>query len=123
MNNKRKIYILIIMIFVFNFIYILNDKTGMVLDDFTYHFTFNRFPSKNTKLITNPIEIFGSMATHWKTWGGRVVIPSFLQLVFMFKITIFNIINSIMFLLLGILIYKHINNTKKLKTIMVNFNL
>lgn len=114
-NKKRKIYVLIIIIFVFNFIYILNDKTTLVLDDYSYHFTFSRVPNEHTKLITNPIEIFGSMANHWKTWGGRVSIHFLLQLVFMFKISIFNIINSIMFILLGTLIYKHINKPSKYK--------
>ncbi len=114
-NKKRKIYVLIIIIFVFNFIYILNNKTGMILDDFTYHFTFSRFPNKNTKLITNPIEIFGSMVTHWKVWGGRIATHSLLQLTFMFKITIFNVINSLMFVLLGLLVYKNIDSNKEIK--------
>ena len=116
MNNKRKrlIFIMII-ISVFGFMYILNSKTMLVSDDFPYHFVFEREPNENTKLITNPLEIFGSMATHWKIWGGRVSVHALLQFTFMIGTNFFNIVNSIMFVLLGFLIYKHINNTKEIK--------
>ena len=116
MNRKRKkLLFFMIMISVFGFMYILNSKTMLVSDDFPYHFIFQRHPDGNTKLITSPLEIFGSMATHWKIWGGRVSVHALLQLTFMFGTNFFNIINSVMFVLLGILIYKHINNTKEIK--------
>ena len=116
MNNKKKKMIMIVIILsVFCFMYILNSKTMIVSDDFPYHFVFSREPNANTKFITNPIEIFGSMGTHWITWGGRVSVHFLLQLSFMLGINFFNIVNSIIFVLLGILIYKHINNTKEIK--------
>lgn len=116
MNNKRKKLIAIaILISVFCFMYILNSKTHLVSDDFPYHFVFQRQPDENTKLLTNPLEIFGSMATHWQIWGGRVSVHALLQFTFMIGTDFFNIINSLMFVLLGILIYKHINNTKEIK--------
>ena len=116
MNNKRKkLIFLMIIISVFGFMYILNSKTMLVSDDFPYHFIFEREPSENTKLITNPLEIFGSMATHWQIWGGRVSVHALLQFVFMIGNDFFNIVNSLMFVLLGLLIYKHINNTKEIK--------
>ena len=116
MNSKRKIIILVVILFsVFCFMYILNSKTMLVSDDFPYHFVFSREPNENTKFITNPIEIFGSMGTHWLTWGGRVSVHYLLQLSFMFGVDFFNIMNSIMFILLGFLIYKHINNSSEIK--------
>ena len=116
MNNKtKKLIMILILTSVFGFIYILNSKTWLVSDDYPYHFTFSREPNINTKFITNPIEIFGSMKTHWLTWGGRVTVHYLLQFSFMIGVNFFNIINSLMFILLGFLIYKHINNTKEIK--------
>lgn len=116
MNNKtKKIIMILILTSVFGFMYILNSKTMLVSDDYPYHFIFSREPNINTKFITNPIEIFGSMKTHWLVWGGRVVVHYLLQFAFMIGKDFFNIINSIMFVLLGFLIYKHINNTKEIK--------
>ena len=85
---------------VFGLMYILNSKTMLVSDDFPYHFVFSREPSADTKFITNPIEIFGSMATHWRIWGGRVSVHYLLQFAFMFGTNFFNIVNSAMFVLL-----------------------
>lgn len=116
MNKKtKKLIFILIIASVFGLMYILNSKTMLVSDDFPYHFVFSREPSANTKFITNPIEIFGSMWTHWQIWGGRVSVHFLLQLAFMFGTNFFNIINSIMFVLLGYLIYKHINNTNEIK--------
>lgn len=114
-NKNQKIIFFLIVISVFGFMYILNSKTMLVSDDFPYHFVFQREPNNNTKLLTNPLQIFPSMTTHWKIWGGRVVIHALLQFTFMIGTNFFNIVNSIMFVLLGYLIYKHINNTNEIK--------
>ena len=68
----------------------------------------------NTRYLSNIIDIFISMINHWNLWGGRVVVHFLLQLSFLFGIQCFNVVNSIMFILLGILIYKHIDNFKKI---------
>lgn len=117
MNNKKKKTIMIlILIIVFIGIYILNNKTLLVSDDYPYQFIFTgRYPNNNTQLISNPLQIFLSMKNHWLLWGGRVSVHYFLQFAFMLGIPFFNILNSFMFVLLGWLIYKHINNTKEIK--------
>ena len=114
-NKNKKIIFFLIVVSVFGFMYILNSKTMLVSDDFPYHFVFQREPDSNTKFVTNPLQIFPSMATHWRIWGGRVVIHALLQFTFMIGNNFFNIVNSIMFVLLGYLIYKHINTTKDIK--------
>lgn len=123
MKKKYKKYIFFsIIIIVFGLIYILNNKTHLVSDDYIYHFLFaNRTPTDATKLIENPIDIFSSMYNHWHLWGGRLSVHYLLQFVFMFGANIFNIVNSIMFVILGILIYKHINNSKKIKIMLLLF--
>lgn len=118
---KKYLFYLIIII-IFGLIYILNSKTLLVSDDYAYHFLFaGRTPTNTTKLIANPIDIFISMYNHWNLWGGRVSIHYLLQLTFMFGTNFFNIINSVMFVLLGLLIYKHINNTKEIKLMLLLF--
>lgn len=120
MKSKFKIisfYLLIICVFIL--IYIFNSKTVMVIDDYVYPFKFSRMPNSNTKLISNPIEIFGSMATHWKIWGGRVLSHFLLQLAFFIGLPFLNIFNSLMFVLLGLIIYKFVNIKDKYNTIIL----
>lgn len=120
-NNIKKIIFFLVIIFTFIGMYILNSKTHLAADDYAYHFTFSRMPNEQTKRITNPIQIFPSMANHWKTWGGRVVVHSLLQFCFMIGIPFFNIINSIMFILLGYLIYKHVDSKVKYNYLLLIF--
>ena len=112
--NRNKIIALVICTLVFIFMLILNNNTTLVTDDFIYQFVFtNRYPQNNTKLITNFFELFISMSNHWRLWGGRVVVHFLLQFSFIIGIWFFNTINSLMFVMLGLLIYKHIINDKK----------
>lgn len=120
MKNKKILFYLVI-ICAFVLIYIFNSKTFLAIDDFVYPFKFSRMPNSNTKLISNPLEIFSSMATHYKTWGGRVLSHFLLQLVFFIGIPFFNIFNSFMFVLLGIIMYKFINIKDKYNIIILFF--
>ena len=116
MKKKINVIILvIILLFVFGFIFVLNHNTEFVTDDFIYQFVFEgRYPSPTTRLLSNPFEIFGSMANHWSMWGGRVTVHFLLQLAFLLGRNFFDVFNSIMFVLLGILIYLHIDSKRKL---------
>ena len=112
-KKSKRIILILILVFVFIFMYLLNMKTMMVSDDYIYHFVFTgRTPTSSTHLVSNPIEIFTSMVNHWHLWGGRVSLHYLLQFTFMFDINIFNIVNSVMFVILGILIYKHATKSK-----------
>ena len=114
MKNRKKYLFIVITIIAFILMFILNNKTLMVSDDYPYQFLFaGRMPTDSTKLISNPLEIFVSMYNHWNLWGGRVVPHYLLQLTFLLKN--FNFVNSIMFVLLGLLIYLHAFNFKDLK--------
>ena len=116
---KKKIpfiILIIVLLSVFGFIYVFNYNTEFVTDDFIYQYVFeNRFPTTSSRLISNPLEIFESMANHWRLWGGRVTVHFLLQFAFMLGRTFFDIFNSIMFVVLGIMIYLHIVNDKKIK--------
>lgn len=115
---KKKIpYIILVavLIAVFIFMFVLNHYTAFVTDDYIYQYVFeNRFPTANTRLISNPLELFGSMANHWRLWGGRVTVHFFLQFAFLLGKNFFDVFNSIMFIVLGILIYLHVRGKKNL---------
>lgn len=109
LKKHKKLFFYLMIVIIFLLMYILNNKTLFVSDDYTYHFIFNgRTPTADTKFITNPIDIIYSMINHWNLWGGRVSVHFLLQLVLSYGFVFFNIVNSIMFVLIGILIYKHI---------------
>lgn len=113
-KNYKKYIIFMTLIITFLLMLILNSKTLMVSDDYAYQFLFaGRTPSANTKPISNLFEIITSMINHWKLWGGRITPHFLLQLAFMIGINFFNIVNALMFVFLGLLIYKHVNNSKE----------
>ena len=108
-EKQKKIIFYIIIGIIFLLIYILNTKTKFVSDDYIYHFLFTgRTPSENTKLISNIFDIITSMTNHWNLWGGRIFNHASLQFIFMLGKVPFDLINSFMFVFLGILIYKHV---------------
>lgn len=117
MRSKYKVLILILVLLsVFGFVLVLNYNTSMVSDDYIYHFVFeNRMPTSETRRLTNVFQLFPSMANHWRLWGGRVTVHFLLQFCFLMGDGFFNVFNSIMFIVLGLLIYKHIDNTKDIK--------
>ena len=117
MKKKAPFIIMIaILLSVFGFIYVFNHNTEFVTDDFIYQYVFeNRFPTSSSRLLSNPLELFQSMANHWRLWGGRVTVHFLLQFAFLLGRTFFDIFNSIMFVVLGLLIYLHIVNDKKIK--------
>ena len=118
MKTRVKIYtMLLVIVLVYTLIYLLNINTQLSLDDFTYHYIYeSRMPTAASRLVTNPIDIFVSMANHWKLWGGRVTIHFLLQLALLLGHNFFNILNSVMFILLGILIYFHVRGDNKHNT-------
>ena len=111
MKKWKYIGLLIILAFIFVLILILNMNTEFVTDDFIYQFVFeNRYPTNSTRWLSSPLDLFGSMFNHWKLWGGRIPVHFLLQFAFLLGKPFFNVFNSIMFLVFGYLIYKHINN-------------
>ena len=115
---KKKLNILFLcltMISVFIFLYVFNRNTALITDDYAYQFVFeNRVPTSSTRYLSSVLDLFVSMANHWRLWGGRVVVHFLLQFSFLIGIRFFDIVNSLMFVLLGYLVYKHINDSKKI---------
>ena len=71
-----------------------NLHTGLMADDYSYSFSFS-----NGQRITNISQIFDSMRAHRQLVNGRVITHSFVQLFLMIPHVIFDIVNSLVFIL------------------------
>lgn len=109
--DKKLRYILffLFLVFIFSFLLYLNIKTPLLGDDLTYTFIFD---------TTQPIESFQDIVTsqtiHYHIWGGRVVVHSIAQLLLLQDTLTADIINTIAFIGLIVLVYLHINRRRSL---------
>ena len=94
--------------FVFLTMLILNGITPMVYDDYTYSFSF-----ATGERITSIKEIFPSLYAHYFIMNGRLILHFFAQLVLYLPHYIFVVVNSLMYVLMGYLVYKHIVGRKR----------
>ena len=105
-NNKKIVFITSVCL-VFLLILILNFLTPLLADDFSYSFGIGGARIKSIN------DIYKFQIEHWLTWGGRSVVHSIAQLLLMFPKYVFNFLNSIVYILLTLLIYKHIVGCEK----------
>lgn len=114
-SAAKKIIFLLILAITFIAVYILNQKTHLVSDDFRYTFLYENFwPKESTPRITGFTDIFHSMYNHYFMWGGRIVAHTMLQFILMFDKQVFNIVNSLVFVGLAVVIYLHCNVNKSI---------
>lgn len=110
--------LLLIIVWVF-FIYRLNVKTLFVSDDFRYHFIYEDFmPGDSVRRIQSLRDIAESMWNHYFLWGGRIPAHALAQLFLMWGKPVFNLINTMMYVLLCALIYFHVYPKKKLSLLL-----
>lgn len=116
-NKKIKIVIFfLICIVTFFMMYKLNNSTGFTSDDYRYHYMYeNVMPTDDVQRIQSFTDVITSMKNHYYMWGGRITAHTLLQLFLMYDKAVFNIANSIVFVLLALLIYLHCNTFKKIK--------
>ncbi len=114
-NTKNKsVLIFSVAAAVFILMLVLNLFTPYTSDDYAYHFVYeNPLPTENTRLLSGIWDIPYSMANHYNIWGGRVVAHSVVQFFMLFDKWVFDIFNSLIFVLCGILIYFHIEKDFK----------
>ena len=110
-SNKLNTTLFVAIIFiVFIAMFILNYKAPLFNDDLDYSYSF-----ANGKKIESVSEIPASMQKHYNTLNARIYTHSLAQLFLLLGKNIFNVINSIAFVILGILIYYHIIGSLKNK--------
>ena len=111
----KTISFFLILLLTFGMMYILNKNTHFTSDDFRYHFMYESFmPTDNVERISSFSDIIKSMYNHYFMWGGRITAHTLVQFFLIFDKQFFNIINSIAFVGLAILIYLHSNVSKKI---------
>jgi hypothetical protein len=84
-------------------------------DDYTYRLIFEYWRvSDNPMKVSSVYDIYISMKNHYLLWGGRVPVHAVVQLLlWLVDDKIFYAINSFMAILLGVLLYSHINFGRK----------
>ncbi len=94
----------------FGLILVFNGMTGYAADDYLYFFKYTGHVVKGTpERLTGIRDIFTGMVTHYKVCNGRIPAHFLLQLFTLFDKSVFNVVNSLFFTLLGLLIYFHAN--------------
>ena len=105
----------IILLLTFGMMYILNKNTHFTSDDFRYNFMYESFmPNDGVQRLSSFSDIIKSMYNHYFMWGGRITAHTLVQFFLMFDKQFFNIINSIAFVGLAVLVYLHSNVSKKI---------
>lgn len=105
LKTIKVIMLLIVCLLTGYLFYHLNKLIGFMGDDFLYHFQYNgEWPSANSSSINNLWDLLVSVVVHTQTWNGRFVGDFFIQAVMQFPKIVFNIINSLVFVLVGVLI-------------------
>lgn len=104
-DNKTAFRIILFIIFIS--MLALNFLTPLIADDYSYALTYNHTRIKNI------IDIINYQSHHYMIWGGRTVAHSIAQSFLIFPKYIFNIFNSLIYIILVDLIYKIIKGKEK----------
>lgn len=118
LNNKSSIntaVIAVVCLISFGLMCLVNFATPFALDDFAYHYIFQESSSVLDgsdvsvigERVSSVADIITSMQAHYKTTNGRVVIHFLVQLMILLGKPVFNVINSAVYVLTMLLIYKH----------------
>lgn len=99
-NKSRKLFFAISAA-IFGLMLICNFFTGLYSDDFAYCFSF-----ATKQRITSIADIFPSIYAHGRIMNGRAVAHFFVQLFLLLPLPLFKLVNSAMFLLQILLIYR-----------------
>ena len=107
----------IIIFFVYTLFKQLNDYTGYSADDYLYHFFFQgEWPTQHLRGIHNPLDLIQSIQNHTRLNNGRFVAHTGVQLFMQFPKSVYNIANSVVYVLVGLLINIHVfGRLKKLR--------
>lgn len=80
--------------------FLLNTHTPLMMDDYDYSFSW-----ATGKRVEGIADVLASQAVHYKLWGGRSVVHTLAQLFLMMDKAVFNVANTLMYLLLLLEIY------------------
>ena len=105
-NSKIAIYILLIGTFII--MLALNYMTMMLVDDYTYSFSFVDCITR----ISSPLQIIPSMQAHYESMNGRLIAHGLVQFMLLLSPLIFDVLNAGFFCLLCNTIYYYVWKNK-----------
>lgn len=115
MKKKYLIYLILILTVVFISIFILNEYSFFTSDDFSFLYDYRGTHfTGNIRRITSFSQIIVSMKHLYLYVNGRIIPHLLLQMILTMPKIVFNILNSFCFIILGLLIYKLSNASKKI---------
>lgn len=102
LESKKLNWIMFLLVLGITFVYMvfLNSKTPLIADDFVYTFIFG-----TTIPVSSLGDIVGSQISYYLTWGGRVVAETLTQLFMFLGKDVFNIANSICYIVFCLCVY------------------
>lgn len=119
-NNKLNLMLIAVICAVaFGVMLFFNMSTHLAADDFAYNFIFINEGTDETgsfatgERLSSVGDIIRSMQAHYNTVNGRVVIHFIVQLMMLIGKPVFNVINSLMFVALIMLMYLHCKGRAK----------
>lgn len=111
--TAKRIRTAVFLLLITAFVFVYNWFTPLFADDFSYSFS-----CENWERITSVFQIFPSMYHHFFDTNGRLVTHFLAQLFLLFGKNFFNVINSLAFCALGLIMYYHVyRSLRKLKII------
>lgn len=115
---RKKVFISSILFFAIT-MYILNYLTPLLVDDFSLGYV-----NGTEKHITNISDVIASMYNYYFLWGGRVWSEFYQQLFTLLGKPIFNVCNTIIYIINTLLIYYICIESKKIKvSLYIGINL
>lgn len=122
-NNRLKIVVAaVIVATMFVMFLVFNIFSGYAADDYLYFFKYAGHTLKGTpQRLTGIGDIIAGMKVHYKICNGRIPAHFMLQLFALSDKTVFNVFNSFVFVLLGLLVYFHANIKGKLNIPLLIF--
>ena len=115
-----RVRVILVVIIVMGLFWILSSLTPLYADDFTYSYSFaDGFGSAmREQKITSISSLIQSQIGHYKYMNGRIIAHTLAQAFLVFDKGIFDIVNSVAFALLGMLICYHtVGMLRKIKAL------
>ena len=106
LSPKKTFYTVIFTVFIS--MLILNFLTPLIADDFSYSFCLGGSRVKNLN------DVFNYQVHHYLTWGGRSIAHGVAQTFLIFPKYVFNIFNTIIYVIFTLLVYKHVIGRKNI---------
>lgn len=112
-SNKTKLLIFIFVeLCIATAMYIFNKNIALLSDDYVYFYKWGTdVPCKDIS------DVLESQWTHYFTWGGRSIAHTLVQIFLMYDGQLFDILNTIMYIILLNVLYLHIRGFRSISNV------